>query len=386
MVKPEPVELEGRRDRGTGGSSRGGDIVIVGAGPGGCAAALRLARLGHRVELFEQARFPRNKVCGGCLSGDAVEELETLLVPGRGFIFSLPGTPVQSIEFIIGSRRIRTSPRNRCRIIPRDLLDSTLADAASAAGTRLRFGEKARLITSDDGMSRIEISDRVVTPRWILWAAGLAHVPASFKHRSRKSSAMVGQAWSIRPNAVCPPMGHIALHWLHGGYVGLATVDTDRCLIALAARTTSLAGQKPWDALKNLNPRSPLLEPVALIPPSGALAISSFPYRPRSLGRGNLLMIGDAAGFEEPFSGEGIGQALRSAREAVDAILNENSYDAAQRHYATAMAAHRRIRRRTRWLAAALRSPVANLVLNRAIGPAPWLDRLLNHVHVKGTA
>jgi flavin-dependent dehydrogenase len=99
------------------------------------------------------------------------------------------------------------------------------------------------------------------------------------------------------------------------------------------------------------------------------------------------LLAGDAAGFEEPFSGEGIGQALRSGQAAGQAILTGGTKEAVQRNYVRLLGEHRRIRRRTRWLSTALRHPITRALLDSPLPiPAEVGQRILARVHIKGTA
>ena len=84
------------------------DVAIIGAGPAGSAAAIELARAGRRTLLIEKKRFPREKVCGGCLSGPATARLRQLLGPDR----PLPGVEATQATFVIGSYRLACTHPN----------------------------------------------------------------------------------------------------------------------------------------------------------------------------------------------------------------------------------------------------------------------------------
>jgi flavin-dependent dehydrogenase len=369
------------------------DVIVVGAGPAGSAASILLARANVAVTVCERAIFPRHKVCGGCLSGDAVELLGELL----GEDVAELGTNVTRITFEIGRHSFMTSGGGHCRIIPRDVLDTKLADAAVVAGANLRFGIRAELVQESVGRFGIRAGGQSLRPRWIFWAAGLhSLLKQDLLGPKTCNRALIGQAWSVVPGEVCPPIGGIAMHWLHGGYVGFATASAEQCLVALAIETRMPGrhgrldwsnGGRPWDAFCAANPDARILRRIN--PPSSPqmLGTAGFPHRPRRVGCGNLLVVGDAAGFEEPFSGEGIGQALRSGMVAARTVLAGGSDDAAVLNYFEQLRHHRRIRRRTRWLSGLLRSRAAFALANSSIPvPGALVERVLKGVHVKPLA
>lgn len=360
------------------------DVLVVGAGPAGLSAAIRLARAGCAVTVCESYEFPRRKVCGGCLSGDAVELLSDLL----GDVASKLGVTVTRITFGIGRRLVTASGNERCRIIPRDLLDATLAGKAEDAGATLRFGVRAELTTESVGRFGIRFAQECLQPRWVVWAAGLSGLVMQddLKHQSSRRD-LIGQSWSVTPAEACPPVGEVAMCWLRGGYVGLATVSHEECLIAMAVEKGQSNRSAHWKSLRAANPKSTILEVMDLPTLGPKLGTAGFPHRPNRVGCGNLLFVGDAAGFEEPFSGEGIGQALRSGIAAADAILSNRNDDAVVRKYCRSLRLHRRVRRRTRWMSHVLRSgPVFALADSSLLGLDGLGQHLLKSVHIKPVA
>jgi len=357
------------------------DVLVVGAGPAGCSAAIRLAQAGCAVTVCESAVFPRRKVCGGCLSGDAVELLGELL----GKMGLSLGTTVARITFGIGRRSFTASGSERCRIIPRDVLDAALAARAEAAGAMLRFGVRAELTMQGDGRFGIQAAGDGLRPRWIVWAAGLNGLvmPDQRKQESNRRE-LIGLACSVAPTEVCPPIGEVAMHWLRGGYVGLATVSQEECMVALAVEKGLTNRIGPWDALRVANPDVSTLRAIDSPTVRSRLGTARFPHRPQRVGFGNLLLVGDCVGFEEPFSGEGIGQALRSGIAAADAILAGGSDAVVLRGYFRELRPHRRVRWRTRWVSHMLRSGPVLALAEGSIGGLDGLGKhLLKHVHIK---
>ncbi len=354
------------------------EVVVVGAGPGGASAALVLARRGRRVQVFEQACFPRAKVCGGCLSGDAIMALEGLI----GARVAELGTPVRRIHFHAGRHCFSANDTQRCRIVPRDQLDAVLAEAATQAGACVHFNTRARILEDTGNGLAVEADGDVIHPDWIIWAAGTKG--ASQERAKAPARRLVGQALTVVPNAVCPAPGEIGMHWLRGGYVGLATLDAEHCLVAWAVEAEILEGRRPWSALRHANPDSRVLADLPVNAGQQAAGTAGFPIRPQCVGMGNLLLAGDAAGFEEPFSGEGIGQALRSGVAAAEAIAAGGEAAAVQQRYARLLADHRRVRRRTRRLSAVLRHRLTRAVLGAPLPlPAELGGRLVARMHIR---
>jgi flavin-dependent dehydrogenase len=360
------------------------DVAIVGAGPAGSAAALELAQAGQRVILVEKRQFPREKVCGGCLSGVAT----TRLCGYAGGNWPLPGKPALQLTFVIGSYRLGGDPRGRTRIVLRSELDAWLADRAAAAGADVRFGQPARLVPGEHGWDVVTDHSGLIRARAVLVACGLSALPRRLGIANATTGhQMVAQRWTQPATGQLPAPGCVEMHWLRGGYVGLATHAADCCVVALAADVPHDAHENVWLRLRRLNPEARLWSSLAADAPRryGAHGAAGFPWRPAQLGVDNVLLIGDAAGYEEPFTGEGMGQAIRSATCAARAILAGDDF---QRSYAAVMRRyHRPSLVRVRRLGQVLRHPVLRALADGpALLPARTVARLVDWVHVRGAA
>lgn len=357
------------------------DVVVVGAGPAGSAAAITLARAGRSVLVIEKQRFPRAKVCGGCLSGSAALRLRELL--GEQ---ATPGVPGAKITLVFGGRRITCQPRGATWLASRAELDASLADAAAAAGATIRYGCPARLERLNTEWAVAIGSDRI-RANTILIASGLAGVSRQLGIPERRSGPpMIGQQWIQTAHSPMPALGCVELHWLRGGYVGFATPQPDRCIVALAARADAVVGHGALEGLRRLNPRAAIWEMLPSDSPQqyGAKGVAGFPWIPRRLGVGNVLLIGDAAGYAEPFTGEGIGQAMYSAQCAAHAIVVGGDVLGT---YAAMMRWRRAKLWRTRMLGAILNAASAHFSSYKLSG---FLERVLlrsmNSVHVGGAS
>lgn len=358
------------------------DVAIVGAGPAGCAAAIHLARTGLRVGLLERKFFPRQKVCGGCLSARAVAELRHLL----GTDQPPPGIAGRRITFVMGAYRIACDPLGATRIVVRPQLDAQLAACAVSNGAELHEGQTADLIRAG-GRWELRVGERRVRASHILLAGGLGVLPRfPWVQRRRAGRPMISQQWIQPSGNGLPRPGEVEMHWLRGGYVGLACPQPDHCVVALAADAPPDAAQPILQRLKALNPAAGIWSLIPADAPQryDAKGSTGFPWTPEKLGCGNVLLIGDLAGFAEPYSGEGIAQALHSASCAAEAILGTRNV--LTRYTELMTRHHRRVVGRTRWVGRILRTAaLQKLASQRAFLPQRLLQLALEYLHVRSS-
>ena len=130
---------------GVEGSS---DVVIVGAGPSGCAAGLMLRRAGWDVTVIDAATFPRDKVCGDALSPEAVQLIEEL-----GASAAIERAPharyTRAAAIFPDGARIERQHVDAGYIVPRMHLDQGLVQALRASGARLLEGQRVQELLRD---------------------------------------------------------------------------------------------------------------------------------------------------------------------------------------------------------------------------------------------
>ena len=355
------------------------DVAIVGAGPAGSAAAIALARAGRRVVVVERHIFPREKVCGGCLSGTGTRRLHELLGPQQ----RAPGRPSTSITFVMGAYRLTCRPHGATWMVPRSELDACLAATAVEAGAEIRFGTPATLELEGERWV-LRVGDEPIRAQTVLIAAGLSGLGRKIGIAGRPGARpMLAQQWVQPANAALPRVGEVELHWLRGGYIGLATPRAEQCVVALAADASDLAGQSAFERLRDLNPRAAIM---GVLPPDAprqfaARGTAGFPWLPTRLGDRNVLLVGDAAGYAEPYSGEGIGQALGSAACAARAILEGG--DVCRTYTRLMSRSHRGVFWRTRLISRILQQSLVHTLVTRwPLVPDAWLTQLVARVHV----
>jgi flavin-dependent dehydrogenase len=317
------------------------DVLVVGGGPAGAATAIRLARAGRSVVLVERSPAWRWRASGVFASPAVVPELLALGVDAAELDAIARRIPAMRVETRAGVRFRLTygddgSGSAAAVGLDRSRLDPLLLELAARAGADVRIGVTAREIVS----GRVRLEDAGVEPRVIIGADGL------------RSS--VARAFDV---AAAPPLGDRAALAFHvadpepagrrdarmvvfdGGYVGLAPLPDGRVNvgIVLAARHwrdrlaadgagavahAVLAGVPPADddPVDWADPELAITDRIEGVTPVGARA------RRRS-GPGWLL-VGDAAGFLDPFTGEGLLRALRSAGLAAVAVDRHLAGDA----------------------------------------------------------
>jgi len=293
------------------------EVVVVGGGPGGAAAALELARAGARVVICDRARFPRDKVCGDGLLPDAWRALESLGVaaavaeaayPARGIAFRAPGgregfVPVEA------------------RVTRRLDLDGRVLAAAVSAGAEVV--DRASLVAVEPGVGRWRAArfataggELVVAAEWFLLATGAAPRPrqvAGLRGGGRPGGAVRCYATGVDrdPDALLIqfreslPCGYYWAFPVGGGIwnVGCGTFSGSG-----GGSLVDLAGDFAAGLGASLVER-----------PRGAPLATAFPGL--EVARANLLAVGDAAGLTRPFSGEGIGPALLSGSMAAACVV-----------------------------------------------------------------
>jgi geranylgeranyl reductase family protein len=330
------------------------DVLIVGAGPAGAALALALARRGREVLVIERSRFPRDKPCGDCLNPGAVAELERLGIAAR-LRSSLAPQPLRGwyVEAADG-RAFRATfgafadgSRIEGWAVRRRDFDAELLSQAIGAGARVGFGLHVIDVLRERGRSvgvvyREGTSTAKIRARLVVGADGLRSV--------------VQRRLGLRRRP--PRLRKIALVGHLAGANGSGDIGE------LRVRGGRTCGYAPVPSGANITLVIPEVQAAAARGKSFLHeALSDFPeVRDRALAAGwendllvtgpfdcpvqrpwapGALLVGDAAGYYDPFTGQGIHQALRSAAYAavtIERILRTPSREISElRRYSARM-------------------------------------------------
>lgn len=334
------------------------DALVIGAGPAGSVTARELARRGFRVLLVDKANFPRTKVCGCCLNAAAVTTLQRL---GLNDVLR-DAVPLNRVA--IASRNCSAFLRlPRGFALSREVLDSRLVQAAVNSGVEFRPNT---LVSSD--FNGIADGAKVT-----IVATGLS--TGEVQPGSRIGAGTILTADSV-PAFFTP--GMIFMVTGRGGYVGLVRVDDDRLDIAAAfdaAFVKSAGGPGPAAAAILNQVGWPIPNRLTEQSWKGTPALTR---RPARLAEHQRFTVGDAAGYVEPFTGEGMAWAVMSAA-ALAPIAARAITHWDDKLISDWQATHRRIvgrrQRLCRVVARVLRSPLLTSLAVHTLSVFPGLSR-----------
>ena len=308
------------------------DVVVVGAGPAGSATALRLARGGAKVLLADRARFPRDKPCGGGLTGRALRWAPCSVDPVVEHVVDR-----FRIRLRYGSSFTRKHPTPLVLMTQRRRLDLHLAEQATAAGATFRDGARVTDVEPNGSGVDVRIDGDAVRADVLVGADGANGIVA----RSVGLDAHIVNGVALEGNVSYADLeparvegtAVVELGVIPGGYgwvfpkgdhanIGVGGWGSEGPRLRDHVARLARAHELRMDAVRDLRGhRLPMRRPGA-VP-----------------GRGRVLLVGDAAGLVDPLSGDGMYEAFVSAALAAEAIL-EGDLDAYSGRLAAALDRH----------------------------------------------
>jgi flavin-dependent dehydrogenase len=296
------------------------DVVVVGAGPAGSMAAYEVSRLGKRVLLLEWRTFPRWKVCGATLSPGIQD-----LLDGAGLrnLLALAGArPLHAIR--LGGWSLQANlPLAGSMTLSRAALDTALVDRAAEAGATVQYGvrvklgplhEERRVLRLSRGGEESEISARAVVAADGLTSGLLsqAGIPSRVLPSGGRPLVGLGGTFSSPPPQLTAGVIHMALG--EEGYVGMVRVEDGSLNVAAALNPGALQRSgSPGVLVDSLLQRGGWPS-LGADPEGGWQGTPELTRRPAVPGAQRLFAVGDASGYVEPFTGEGMFWALSGAR------------------------------------------------------------------------
>jgi geranylgeranyl reductase family protein len=333
------------------------DVLVVGAGPAGSATAIHLARAGAGVVLAERARFPRDKPCGGGLTGRALRASPCPVDP-------VVEDVVHRLELRLGYRRRfeRRSEEPLILMTQRRRLDAFLAGQAAAAGVDLREGARVEALAAGPDGATATVGGSRLHAGVVVGADGangaVARAAGLGEGIVRGVALEADVDWGTLERTRYAGRAVVEIGVVAGGYGWVFPKETHANL-----GVGGWAGEGP-----RLRSHLARLADAHGVRPEALCEIKGHRLPMRRLGaapaRGRVLLVGDAAGLVDPLSGDGIYEAFVSAELAARAIVagNLDGYAAAlaaalDHHAAASWAAKRALDRSPRACWWAARSP-----------------------------
>jgi len=370
------------------------DLLVLGAGPAGAATAIRAARAGLSVTLIDRARFPRDKPCSEYMSPETVRHLGALGVLAdleRAGGVAIAGTTVTGPR---GSAltglfaRAGTPFRPTGLSLRRQVLDAALVDGARKAGVEVLEEHTVTDLLYERGAvagAAARIGDgsvRVLHARLTVGADGLRSIVAR-RIGQRRHGFPARMAFVAHVAGVPDLTDRAELHVTNEGYAGVNPVGGGLANIALVVPAGSAAGARgdvtafALATLERIPGVRGRVRRDGIVRPF--LVTGPFAARSRRVVTDGALLVGDAAEFFDPFTGEGICAALRGAELATETAVEALSASAAPR---AARLAPYQARRRAEF--------IGKWVIERMIGwgmLAPRLfDRAVERIERRGLA
>jgi flavin-dependent dehydrogenase len=358
-------------------TSKTWDALVAGAGPAGSAAAIALARSGASVLLVERAALPRWKVCGACLGPAALASLDRL--GAHDLVAGARAVPLAGMVLRTRGRAARLRLEGWAAL-SRSTLDDRLVEIAADLGVTVWAESRVALGPAGQTARTLRIaragSDWEVEARVVIDATGLGRGLAEDGRPTTRAArhARIGVGAELDAPDYPVPAGELHMTVGRTGYVGLVRVENGRLNVAAAVDPSALRRRTPSEVTAEILAHAGL-------PPLPLTATQAWRGTPTLTRLGDaagdrLLRVGDAGGYVEPFTGEGIGWALSdglAAAQCARAALEGRPADA-RAHWRDRRAADRGLSERLcRGLTRGLRRPRLVALTVTALGAMPEL-------------
>ena len=301
------------------------EVLILGGGVAGCAAAIALARKGRSVTMIEREPTPRHKVCGEFLSGEALEDLHALGID----VPSLGAVPLNYVRLAAAKRAAEAPLPFPAASLTRKALDTALIAAALAAGVRFKPGRSVQSLSrSTTNLWKATLDDGSIYEAPTAFLATGKH---DLRGHSRPKDPHQWVAFKMYYRMSAAQTADLAdaseLTLYAGGYGGIQPVEdgiTNFCCV-VQRRYLACAGLR-WEGLlakmqqdcPHLAMRLEGAEPLLEKP----ITVTHIPYGYlRRATEDGLYCIGDQAAVIPSFTGDGISIALHTARRATASYL-----------------------------------------------------------------
>jgi menaquinone-9 beta-reductase len=350
------------------------DVLIVGGGPAGLAAAIALRARGADVLVADAVKPPIDKACGEGLMPDSLRDLTALgidLMPADGAVFS-------------GIRFVNYTDRDTSKVaavfsvgqglgISRRILHMRLAQRAAEAGVRVHWNTHVSLT------KQVRLNDEACSYRYLVGADGQSSRVRSWT--GLDVAASVSRRFGFRRHfrvaswfRLQSPL--VETYWGALGQATITPVSSDEICVAAVTRHSHVRMQQVIDVMPDLKDR--LMEAEPTDRERGAMTTTR---RLKRVVRGNVALVGDASGSVDAITGEGLAVSFRQALLLSHSIESDDLAGYAENHPGTL----RLPQRMSRLLLLMDKYPVLRDRMMRMLAGSPEIFRQMLDVHLGET-
>lgn len=312
---------------------RAADVVIIGGGPAGATTALALARRGYEVALLDRAVFPREKLCGDYIHplGAAALDRLGLFEEIRPHAQTLTGMLVVSPA---GREVFARFPAGRGLSVSRAILDDAILRAAQRAGVTVETSRAARQVIRHGDRWRVLTDDGAWDGRVLVGADGLHSIVARGAGLRAGPARQGRYAVGLYLQGLRTHEGFGEMHLARDAYCGVSAFPDGRANVTMVVNKAVLRAWRSRPAVGSdqqglsrhrLNlvlARFPQLRPRILAGAQvhGMRTIGPLAPTAGPVVRDGVVLVGDAAAFTDPLTGQGVSLALTGALVAAETI------------------------------------------------------------------
>jgi flavin-dependent dehydrogenase len=338
------------------------DVLVVGGGPAGLAAAIAARQAGYRATLADTARPPIDKVCGEGIMPDglaALAKLGVVIPPYRA-------VPFQGIQFSDSSSAVRARFTQGHGVgIRRTALHEILIERAFELRVNMLWGARITVVAPEEAT----VDGRTIRYRWLVGADGQASKVRTWSRLQSLRRTARRRFGFRRHYRIAPWSDFVEVHWIPCGQMYVTPVGPEEVCVALVTRHSGIRMKDALDSLPEMRAR--LSGASAVTREQGAVT-STFALR--NVHRGNCALVGEASGSVDAVTGEGLSIAFQQACALAQALQCDD--------LSIYRAAHHRIERLPRLMCEGLLLLDRNQGLRRralrAFAAQPFLfDRML---------
>lgn len=292
------------------------DVAVIGAGPAGSSAAIALARTGAKVAILEAGHFPREKVCGEFVSPESLGLLRSLLSGSEHESLVSNAVRIGEARFMVDDHCTSAQMEPTAASIPRVTMDFALWRAAQSAGATVIEDTPALRIQEGEPFSILLDRGHHIGARCVIDATGRWS-----RLRMGEQSALLATnplRWiGLKAHfSETGPHLSVDLYFFEAGYCGVQPVGKDEINVCAMVRSDCARSlEEVWPLHAGLSLRARHWKRTSEVVSTAPLI-----FRPRKPVDGSVVHVGDAAGFIDPFVGDGIALALRSGHLAATTL------------------------------------------------------------------